>query len=463
MQTDILPSATELDLQERVDALFSVLQGAQEEAYIGEPITQLAHALQCAALAQNQGAPDEMVLGALFHDLGHLIAPNAPRMDELGVIDHENIAADALKAYGFSSKVTQVIQGHVQAKRYLCWKKSEYYQRLSAASKGTLAWQGGPMTESEAQTFQSSAEMKAILQVRAWDEQAKVQGLQVPPLETYRGMAIKHLQHQQETPSIDFVLSSEDIERFQRQHYLHIPNPFAGSDLQTLRAWTEDLMRRPETRGKWMKYFEETEDKKRVLCRVENFLPYHQGLKDLIVGRGLMSILAQLMDEEACLFKEKINVKLPGASGFNAHQDAPAFSGFGQKYHITAMISIDDTSPSNGCLQFSEPVKEHQILAQGLGGAIHADVEANLPWRPFETKAGDILFFDSYIPHRSARNTSANARRALYLTYNKCSHGDRRSDYYADKRLKFPPECERIPGVDYDSQNTIYNVGNPIK
>jgi predicted HD phosphohydrolase len=111
MQTDILPSATELDLQERVDALFSVLQGAQEEAYIGEPITQLAHALQCAALAQNQGAPDEMVLGALFHDLGHLIAPNAPRMDELGVIDHENIKPNGI-CVGRNQSITNDYQRH---------------------------------------------------------------------------------------------------------------------------------------------------------------------------------------------------------------------------------------------------------------------------------------------------------------------------------------------------------------
>ena len=55
---------------------------------------------------------------------------------------------------------------------------------------------------------------------------------------------------------------------------------------------------------------------------------------------NLFSILEQLFEEPAVLFKEKINLKLPGGNGFKAHQDAPAFAAFKQIFHITAMISI---------------------------------------------------------------------------------------------------------------------------
>lgn len=41
--------------------------------YGGEAISQLDHALQCAALAEQAGQPPEMIAACLFHDLGHLV------------------------------------------------------------------------------------------------------------------------------------------------------------------------------------------------------------------------------------------------------------------------------------------------------------------------------------------------------------------------------------------------------
>ena len=62
---------------------------------------------------------------------------------------------------------------------------------------------------------------------------------------------------------------------------------------------------------------------------------------------------------------------------------------------------------------------------------------------------GDVLLFDSYVPHASKPNFTDAARRILYLTYNRASDGDYRAQYYADKRASFPPEIEREPGVEY--------------
>lgn len=38
--------------------------------YIGEPISQLAHSLQCAHLASSNGADEETTIAALLHDIG---------------------------------------------------------------------------------------------------------------------------------------------------------------------------------------------------------------------------------------------------------------------------------------------------------------------------------------------------------------------------------------------------------
>ena len=47
--------------------------------------------------------------------------------------------------------------------------------------------------------------------------------------------------------------------------------------------------------------------------------------------------------------------------------------------------------------------------------------------------------------------------------HNRAVDGERRTDYYADKRRVFPPDVEREPGIDYAARAGRYNLGNPIK
>lgn len=259
-------------------------------------------------------------------------------------------------------------------------------------------------------------------------------------------------------------LSGAEQEAWKRDHRLHLPCPFDEEQLAHLIEWTDEVQAWPETPGRWMKYFERgSESGARQLCRVENFVPYHPGLRELIVGDGVMAILERLMGEPACLFKEKINYKLPGGGGFQAHQDAPAFKSFGQHFHVTLLIAVDAQNLANGCLEFSDPVPVYETLPQDSGGAIDIDLEGKLPWHALDLSPGDVVFFDSYIPHRSGMNTSQSSRRALYITYNRVSEGDRRADYFADKRKNFPPECEREAGVNYSAAEALYNLGNPIR
>lgn len=177
----------------RVEELLRVLQQSAELDYIGEPISQLEHALQCAFFAQRAGADRSLILGALLHDIGHLIDDEAPTMDALGVVDHEHLGASYLASLGFSNEVTTVVANHVEAKRYLCWRSETYFERLSDASRGTLRWQGGPMTERQASLFESGPHFKAILAVRQWDEMGKDPELVVPDLSHYEPMIRKHL------------------------------------------------------------------------------------------------------------------------------------------------------------------------------------------------------------------------------------------------------------------------------
>ena len=71
-------------------------------------------------------------------------------MDGLGIVNHEGIGAAFLAQLGFAPAMCRLVGSHVEAKRYLACRKAGYLARLSDASRGTLAFQGGPMSEAEA-------------------------------------------------------------------------------------------------------------------------------------------------------------------------------------------------------------------------------------------------------------------------------------------------------------------------
>ena len=60
-------------------------------------------------------------------------------------------------------------------------------------------------------------------------------------------------------------------------------------------------------------------------------------------------------------------------------------------------------------------------------------------FKKFLLKVGDVVFFNSFIPHYSNANRSKSSRAQIYITYNKKKSGNFRSKYIADKRKTYPP------------------------
>jgi predicted HD phosphohydrolase len=182
--------------------------------YIGESITQIEHALQCA----QQATQDTRLLGydnfirncvivaALLHDIGHLIGLEHGDMEmrissgigirgracdecdscdecielktnaksvSLGIVGHEGIGAAYLKTLGMPRLVCDLVAGHVPAKRYLCTTRAGYYDALSDASKQTMLLQGGMMKDYELREFQSSVMPELKVFLREYDDKAK--------------------------------------------------------------------------------------------------------------------------------------------------------------------------------------------------------------------------------------------------------------------------------------------------
>lgn len=150
--------------------------------YLGEPVTQAAHMLQAAALAERDGAPGALVAAALLHDVGHFTGTVTGRDLMRGTDNrHSEQGADWL-AQWFGPEVTEPVRLHVDAKRYLCATEPGYLDQLSPASVYTLGVQGGPMAGEELAAFEGRPHAADACRVRRWDGAAKDPAAGYPPL-----------------------------------------------------------------------------------------------------------------------------------------------------------------------------------------------------------------------------------------------------------------------------------------
>jgi len=169
-----------------VDEICAIYEGQGSALYGGEQVTQLAHALQCAASAEAEGAPPALIAAALLHDIGHLIHKLGENAAERGVDDHHQLGGAKWLRRWFDESVTESIRLHVDAKRYLCAVEPGYFRTLSPASVRSLELQGGRFDEPGAAAFIALPHAADAVRLRRWDEAAKVPELATPDLRHYR-------------------------------------------------------------------------------------------------------------------------------------------------------------------------------------------------------------------------------------------------------------------------------------
>lgn len=170
---------------EVVDWIFATFDKLGDRLY-GESVTELQHALQCAAFAEREGREPTMVAACLLHDFGHLVHGLAEDIAEQGIDGrHEEAGYAALRTY-FPSVIVDPGRLHVAAKRYLCARREGYLDALSDASRKSLALQGGPMTDAEATAFEAEPHFAEALILREYDDRGKDPEMHTPPLEHYR-------------------------------------------------------------------------------------------------------------------------------------------------------------------------------------------------------------------------------------------------------------------------------------
>ena len=175
-----------LDKTELVPYIMDLFARRGAEEYMGEPVSMAQHMEQTAACAAANNASDELVAAALLHDIGHFVGDFPIDALENGVDNvHENVAAEFLQPY-FSKSVTEPIRLHVPAKKYLCATDINYYNQLSDASKQSLEVQGGLMTKTDIEKFESNPHYREAVQLRKYDDDGKVADKVIQPVTQYQ-------------------------------------------------------------------------------------------------------------------------------------------------------------------------------------------------------------------------------------------------------------------------------------
>jgi phosphonate degradation associated HDIG domain protein len=445
------------DLTRELEELYRT----RAQNYYGlEAVTQLEHALQTATGAEASGEPPALILAALLHDVGHLIAALGDNPAEDGIDDrHERVGADWLGPR-LGESVAETVRLHVPAKRYLCTTDPDYMATLSPDSVLSLKLQGGPMGAEEAADFEARSFAKDAIRLRGFDELAKDPGARTPPFSHFMRYvpAARIGRRERETFGHESVIllrnffSEEDIAGLNNMSramgdeaatQLALAKQAGQSPAELARANRTQLIAVPEAADDMQ------------VCRFEYLQGAHPAFRTF-VARRIAPVIEGLAGEAFVPFKDKENEKHPGGGAFGAHQDFAAYQAFGPRYNITAMLTIDPATRANGCLEFARGwkkraresgnwvqswVQDRPLLRFNDGGPKHGDVvaeiEAALDWQIVETNPGDLVLFDSFVPHRSSTNQSSASRRAMFLTFNAASEGHWYARYYADKRENF--------------------------
>ena len=171
------------------DRLLDAMAHSAARRYGSERVSELAHALQCAELARDAGADEQLTLACLLHDVGRFAADQTLVFDRVGGgrpggRGHHEIGADLIAPY-VPERVAWLVRMHADAKRYLCSTEPGYHATLSAASKHTLTLQGGLMSPEEIGRHAAHPWLPDALRLRRWDDLAKVVGKETAPLSAW--------------------------------------------------------------------------------------------------------------------------------------------------------------------------------------------------------------------------------------------------------------------------------------
>lgn len=235
-----------------------------------------------------------------------------------------------------------------------------------------------------------------------------------------------------------------NIEQYNEDGYLIAPGVLSPEHLTALRQEADRLFNlcagdpeRYAARIQWEKDYLEGDHKNpemdRVIRKLEPLIDLSPPFADLAFDPGVAGPISQIFGEPLELFEDKLNLKLPGGSPYPWHQDWSCCWRAHTDKLITCFIYLDEADEVNGCLKVVPGShKGKKIYPFKDGGHFEVDPASfdqdkivSVP-----LKAGDMIYFDSYLLHYSDLNRSNSPRRAMIYTYNPASLGSLNPDRF---------------------------------
>ena len=246
-------------------------------------------------------------------------------------------------------------------------------------------------------------------------------------------------------PWLCSMLSSKQLEQFQRDGYLVIENCLTPADLAPVIAeYSAYIERRAQelcAAGKLTQPFADEPFARRLAALAAETGELYPEL-DIMHLRGqatfaflhnpqILAMAEALIGAEiSCSPIQHLRPKLPNGLTprgsdphvVHWHQDAGVMWPEADPYFVlTLWIPLVDATPANGCLRIIPGVQQAGLLPHrtkpGLGTAIHGDLLARRPVVTLPMRKGSVLLMHKHTPHSSGRNTTNEVRWSMDLRY----------------------------------------------
>lgn len=221
-------------------------------------------------------------------------------------------------------------------------------------------------------------------------------------------------------------ISDADVQFYHDNGYLVVPGLAGPQDVEELRADALRICRGEYPHEKLETLpadLDDDEALRRFLC-----IHFPHKISPVMLERGvkhpgMAAALARLIGPDVKCMQSMLFVKPPGFQGQAWHQDE-IYIPTRDRSLTGGWIALDDATIENGCLyvipgshkwvlydqrQHDNP-DEFDFAPESYGFEESSEI-------PVEVKAGDIVFFNGYLLHRSRKNRSDAYRRVLVNHY----------------------------------------------
>lgn len=226
------------------------------------------------------------------------------------------------------------------------------------------------------------------------------------------------------------AIDDDQLQQFHDEGYLLVRHVFTSAQVDAARAGLTDLIfKRGSGSGAYEICFELAAgdhlaeltgmQREYAVRKLANFKGVDERLDAMLYDPGILQTLERMGLRDPQEFQSMALIKPPGGREKPWHQDRAYFDTPMEDPIIGVWIALDDATVENGCMfvrpRWHEPVvhfkrRDWQICDKDALAMSVQPVAVPM-------QSGDVLFFDSLLPHGTPTNLSDRRRRALQFHY----------------------------------------------